>query len=459
MTAEILAVDIELLNGTYDAQRERYHGELTSTDAMEWPPSPARLVAALVAVAYHSGRTDLLGILDGLCSLEPPVIYASKAVGASQPKRYVARTHKERPARDTQTYLTKVAGFRSSEGWLVDRVLHAEAFRAVPDNSMVRFLWTGNDVGSAKTKADLGFLCSRLGYLGRPSGQVGAWVPDMDGVGPPDELYRWEPFTSAGPSPSELAVPYPGFLAAIEKNRSAGVPFPVSASYRERRRYRTTQTEGLVHSPWRTHQWVIRGRRLNPAMTVPFAHAVRAQSLALCDSLPPQVTGHGANGVPHVGWWPVITDTTQRLIVAVPDSLACPPVPEQVRFDGSSLDLSPAVLDLMWTDQSSSIWVSLTPVPLVGSSDTRRRKNLNKQLHQAGLPSARSVSFSRSPLARGSLPASSYRLSRVGESPRAPGAHVLMVFDEPVKGLFAIGDLRYFGSGLMVPLSDTEGHP
>jgi hypothetical protein len=31
-----------------------------------------------------------------------------------------------------------------------------------------------------------------------------------------------------------------------------------------------------------------------------------------------------------------------------------------------------------------------------------------------------------------------------------------MRFDEPVKGLFAVGDLRYFGSGLMVPIDDIE---
>lgn len=453
MSGDALDVGIELLAGTYDAQRARDHDNLTAALAMEWPPSPARLVAALVAVAYRSGRTDLLDALDRLCSFDPPIIYASKAAAASFPDRYASRTHKERWG-GYEKYLKEVSRSRSPEGWHVDRWRHVESFCAVPDNRRVRFVWHHPDVGPVRPALD--FLCSRLSYLGRPSSQVAAWVSETDADVALDGVYRWKPCAASGKHPSELAVPYSGFLAAIEQNRLARVPFPVSASYKERRRYRMEHSDDPVRSPWCTHEWVIRGRRLQPGDTVPFAQAVRSQSLALCGTLPPSVTGHGADGVPHVGWWPVITATSQRLVVGVPGPLACPPIPGSVDFNGSELSLSRAAIPLVWSDQTSRTWASVTAIPLIGSSDARRQKNLDKQLRQAGLPSAREMFFSRSPVVRGSLPAASYRLSRTGERPRAPGAHVLMRFDEPVKGLFAVGDLRYFGSGLMVPIDDIE---
>lgn len=455
MTAGSLTVEVELLDGTYEAQRARSRAQPVEPEtAGEWPPSPARLTAALVATAYRCGKPGMLEQIAELCKLDPPIVFASRAVFGAQPRRYPTRTLKREV---TSSFLKTVAkNPRSPEGWAPDRETQSESFRAIPEHPTVRFVWEGPL--ETKTRESLDFLCSRIGYLGRPSGQVAVRIVEGEPE-PVDGTLRWEPFPYSGTTrvASDLAVPYPGFLEAMEASRKSGIPFPVQAAYREIRRYRASGSDGTVQSPWRTHEWIVRGGRLNPRHTVRFADTIRSQALSISGKLDPQVSGHGADGMPHVGWWPVVNDKTQRLIVAVPDGLVCPNIPEQVNFDGMNLTLTPTPFGLVWETRPSRVWASLTPLPKTWSSEARLYRTVKRQLDQAGLPTLAAIEVSKSPIAPGSLPATAYRLGRKGNEDRTPpGVHTLMVFDQPIEGLFAVGDLRHFGSGLMVPLEEVS---
>ena len=475
----MLVFDVELLHGTYRADPDGSAPTGRQTRG-EWPPSPARLFAALTAA---DGTRDQCRGTTGdelrlLAAAGPPVIQADP-VSHHQvlQERYVAGQKRETSGKKEPGKTRKKA--QHQEYVARKGVLVRPGVRVAPRSPSVRFSYN-LDVGAEHLTA-LEYRAARVGYLGcadspvRVSvavvpdldvGHIGvhSWVPDPDGeeivnVHAEGEVERWEAAFDAW---SEHGA-----------TRSQTRRYQPRASYRHPYDPIPNPDQGSVRA-WVRFRRPVAGRR---AAVV--AQGLKRAVLAQYGGDPPawlhgHVEGDGEYQLarflvlPNVGhshsdgkihgaavWVPGgVDETDARNLVNSVYSIEYLSLADgkTITVDGSRRGW--ATNPRRWRGPAYR-WV--TALPAV--SDHHQRIDsvaVARWCEQAGLPQPIQYRISRKPLLPGGVDLHPTETRRPGHSQTRPYAHVGLIFEEPVVGPVVIGAARSYGLGLCAPCDPEE---
>ena len=467
-----VSVSVELLTGSYDA------GDPSDTAAGEWPPHPARLYCALVAVARGDAERSALA---WLAEQAPPVVHvAAQHVGQAR-TGYVV-TNRLQESGGSQFHPGRTNGLRVRA-------------RTIPAAPRVRFCWESADAPDRVVEA-LDAAARRVPYLGRSTGialvAATAKVLEAGAAEPQDgSMVVFEPCL-LDDAEVTLRVPYPGYLADLDALYDAGRPAYEASSLRGYRR--RVPTADIQPQPARSvYEDVVVFRlaglraegRLAPLFTAALRRAVLGRA---GDDAPGVLHGHGVDGRPHVGFL-ALPDVGQPhaagrllgLAVAVPE---LPPherkaivaavlglrrpgdegvpgsVMLQVRGVGEvELAYEPGLVRPWGATRErwrrgSRRWVSATPVVL-DRYPKRRDDEIAEVLRSCrtvGLPDPVDIDVSAEPLMPGGV-----RMRPLDLPAKLRGRlfrHVSLTFDRPVPGPMLLGAGRYLGVGLLAPVSD-----
>ena len=468
----MLAISVELLQGTFRADPDgtANTGSLTRG---EWPPAPARLLAALVAA---DGTQDRCRVTDGselgwFEQLPPPVIHAHAQPWHQvlQP-RYVVFQRGNATQSTHQEYVART-GMQVRPG-----------VRVSPRYAEVVYSWdTEVPPGMA---AALRRRAARVGYLGAADSPVRMRVATST-PHPPMAQEVFVPDTSGD---VEISVPEAGDVRILDAiydqwvERGASVARTQFPALRHQVLYRSPlavvpEDNGSITASLILER-AVSGRRLTP-LTALFKEAVLSQHQMIHGEPPAVLHGHGFNGngydlarflaLPDVGysrsrgrihglalWLPPRCDSVTRrrtrdAIFAVR------------RLTGRGLDVSltprsdelrPRAADpARWT-RASRCWVTAFPA----LHERRGRLELaevSRWCEHAGLPAPERFRSARSPLVRGAVDLAPVEVNRPGR-PGLPYSHIKLWFAEPVIGPVVIGAGRQRGLGLCVPV-DADG--
>lgn len=463
------AVELRFVHGAFEA---------TSFDdpgAAEWPPHPARLFAAFVAVA----DTDVdLETLRWLEALAPPSVAVPPVSIPSRPRRQFVVTNVAEKQRAYFEHLGRAA--RGQRCWP----------RAFVGDRVVRFVWDA-DPGVHHDRLDR--LCQRIPYLGRSSSPVVARV-----VAPAPGASDTMPVAASASAhevlrPDEhggldVSVPYPGYLDALRSVFDAGeLPWTAPRQWRSYSAAGTTRRRHPAvpsrHRPLIVFR-VARGAHPPATATVRYATALRAALVRTLDPGPASLHGHGDRqsgydqvsvlALPYVGLrdvesWAHADGHLVGFALAIPrrvpddeyrqilrgalavDELYGPDLPK-VGLDRS---VDPGIATLRpsrWT-AASTRWVSALPVVLdrTPRGDGAVEDIVRRACRWAGLPDPATVEVSRTPLLVGTPPFRPNQLVRRRGDRVLPHVYVAVEFDTPVEGPVVLGNLRHLGLGLCLP--------
>jgi CRISPR-associated protein Csb2 len=489
----MLVIDVELLDGTIRASgTDDLAGTGWSTNG-EWPPSPARLLSALVA-ADGTGSRCRVSTGRGLALLEsspPPTIVCSGPEEITHNvivPRFVVRderlksTMHDYPARKGEEVRPGV--------------------RMCPRSPLLSYVWPEVEPDQDEI-ADLEVRAARVPYFGCADSPARVCVRTAGVVGED----AWEPLTPAEQRHSRrdvvLPVPYEGFVADLDAQYaqfSAGAFVRRAWITGDTRTYRHTSTVMAPSAPspttslwYRMANGAVSGRHV-----LPLAEALRSTAMSRYDDvvrngdgrLPPVLTGHGFSpGEKH----------DQVLFIALPDAgyrysdgrihgmAIVVPVQEQAlhrdlrRALGTALALNLpggrhvelasyggegerpakgpggarppfAAAPRRW-EQAARRFVSVTPVV----QERFRRggptlADVGRWCEHAGLPAPVDARWSRHPLTGGAADLRPGEVHRNGR-PQRPYLHVELRFDVDVQGPVVIGSGRSWGLGLLAPVT------
>ena len=468
----MLAISVEFLHGTFrgDPDGTAITGELTIG---EWPPSPARLFAALVAA---DGTRQASRVTDGhelvwLERLPPPAIHAeSEPCHQKLWSRFVAK-HVAHGTPAKKTHHEYVA----REG-----ALHRPGVRVAPRNPLVVYRWNV-EPPDEETLESLGRRAARVGYLGASDSPARVRIAT--------EL----PFDAVGdvfvPDPGgdiHIRVPRPGDVDVLDrmydawKERGASVTrsqFPALlhwAMYRSPGGHDVTDRGEVV--AWLRLHPAVSGRRIS-AVTALFKDAVLSRHQRMHGEPPAILHGHGFASpgydlarylaLPDAGyprsrgrihglalWLPPGSDRVQRqrareAAVAI-DALVGRGVETSVEPRGDE-ERPWAANPRRWRGPSPT-WVTAFPVVherrgVPGLSEAAR------WCRHAGLPDPVAFRSLRTPLLPGAVDLAPEEVNRPGR-PALPYSHAEFRFAEPIAGPVVIGAGRQRGLGLCVPVDD-----
>ena len=476
----MIVIEVELLAGTIRIGSPDDTALSGGGDEGEWPPSPARLFAALVA-GGGSGERCLVGDASELIALEqapPPRIVAddrSLVLGALQRERYVVVD--ERVVGSVHDYPARVA------------TLVRPATRLSPRTPSITYIWDEIDLAPLHLEA-LRSRAARVGYLGCADSPVRVRIRtsprDIPGA------REWRP---AETGTALIPVPFAGLLDVLDDafdRFQSGEPVRRSWLRSERARYeepggRARGKQALPSSLWLRFDDPVPGRH---ALLV--AETLKAALLELYDrhvsggsGAPPVLHGHGFGeraGYDHACFvaladcgHPHARGRLYGAAVLLPTSTP-PGVVEGVRSalfalrtlvlpGGRAIAVRPsdgeerplAANPKRWS-RPSRRWASVTPVV----QERRRRggpdlEEVARWCVHAGLPEPVAFTTSPVPLLEGAL---SLRADEVFHSSasRRPYCHLEVVFAEPVTGPVVLGRMRHLGIGLMAPVRRGEVH-
>ncbi len=464
----MLAVSVELLHGTFrgDPDGAANTGRLIRG---EWPPSPARLFAALVAA---DGTGERCRVTDGtelewLERLPPPDIHAHTEPWHQvlQP-RYVVQ-HRGTASKSThQEYVGRTGA------------LIRPGVRVTPRHPRVVYLW--NTSPPEPTLSALHRRASRIGYLGTADSPVRVRV--MSGV--PEPPANAEAFLPDPDGDLTINVAAPGDLRILDRmyeawcEHGADIGRAHYPALRHQAPYRSSSSAAPGETPavvaWLRLDPAISGRRVS-AVTELFKAAVLSKHQEIHGEPPAVLHGHGFDGkgyeiarylaLPDVGfrrsrgrihglalWLPPGSDPVERersrdAALAVR------------RLAGRSVDTTVSADDgearpwaanpKRWT-ASSQGWATAFPVlhERRGSLDL---VEVSRWCRHAGLPAPVAFRALRGPLVPGAVDLAPVEVNRPGQ-PGLPYSHVELRFAEPVRGPVVIGAGRQRGFGLCVPV-------
>ena len=464
----MLAISVELLHGTFrgDPDGTANTGHLSRG---EWPPSPARLFAALVAA---DGTRQVCRVTDGaelewFERLPAPVIHVdAKPCHQRLEPRYVVR-HADHASKSThQEYVGRTGA------------IHRAGVRVAPRNPFIVYQW--NVQSPTATLDALRRRAARVGYLGAsdspvrlrvvttrvPASAAGndTFIPDESGdtvinVAESGDLQildrMYDAWCVRGASVSRLQFPA---LRHGNKYRAPGSAPP--------------EDRGEVVA-WLRLGRAVAGRRISTVAAL-FKDAVLSQHQQIHGEPPSVLHGHGfsRNGydtarylaLPDVGYeWS--RGRIHGLALWMPPG--CDAVVRQKARDaafairqltGRGVDLSVAprddeprplaALPDRWLHPSQG-WVTAFP-----AIHERRRTldlaELSRWCRHAGLPEPIGFRSARTPLATGALDLAPVEVNRPGR-PALPYSHVELRFAQAVPGPVVIGSGRQRGFGLCVP--------
>ncbi|MEV5694274.1 type I-G CRISPR-associated protein Csb2 [Micromonospora globbae] len=453
---------VRLREGHYDAASD-------DPASPEWPPHPARLFCALVASMQSDGERDALRWLE---AAPLPQVWAAADVATARRSGYVVLN--ATGGRGSQMWPGRGSGLRQRSSALPGCDTFAVMWQAEPDDA---------------TLASLVRLAARVPYVGRSTSSAEVTVVAGSVPFRPEWVrYVPVPVGSAGSSP--LRVPFAGYLQELEDVYEAGLPaWQVSArsvAYAPQSEMADEPTSpDTVDGPYGDllvwglrHPTVpIRG---DDVLTV--TDGLRRAVLArVADPLPAEVSGHGADGRPHVAYLGLV-DVGHRhadghllgVGIAVPRQMSAPdrrallrgvlgadaadPLSTLRSRRGRRLELQyPAIprhgLDPQrWSAPGGArTWVSVTPLMLDRYPNRRLdvAEVIAGSLQTAGYPMPEKVEALAAPTMPGVI-----RMPRQGTVPgwaRKPLLHCRVSFPQPVRGPVIAGALRYLGCGLFVP--------
>lgn len=197
------------------------------------------------------------------------------------------------------------------------------------------------------------------------------------------------------------------------------------------------------------------------------------------DPLPPEVSGHGANGRPHLACVPLLDvggrrsrgDAVGAAVVFPRDSGQWADSVRSALLGGSrplSIPVGAVRMDLVPVDGADHLpqahqehwagpaqsWVSVTPMVHDRFSKRGNEKDeIARCCTRLGLPEPSAVEVSRDRLVRGAPKLRPHDLPRTD---KRPCTHVRIDFPVPVQGPLLLGAQRHVGMGLCVPDPSAE---
>lgn len=467
----MLAIAVEFLHGTFrgDPDGTAITGRLRRG---EWPPSPARLFAALVAA---DGTQDRCRVTDGselewLEQLPPPRIQAGVRCH-HQPleTRFVVEHSGSAVKSSHQEYVGRV-GTPTRPG-----------VRVALSDPRVVYLWDEVAQPDDALLDALRLRAARVGFLGTsdsparlsvhtqpPPSACEAFVPDEDGdaairvtrAGDLKILDRlFDAWSVRGASVARIQFPA---LKHESRYRSPGSPAPVD--------------RGEVVA-WLQLGVPVSGRRITTLVGL-FKAAVLSQHERIHGEPHQILHGHGFRGkgyeiarylaLPNVGY-PRSDGRVHGLALWLPPGTD--PVLRQKardaafavrRLTGQGLDVRVerreeetarplATNPVRWLEASRT-WATASPA----IHERRRRVDLpevTRWCRHAGLPDPETFRSTRTPLVPGALDLAPVEVNRPGKA-ALPYSHVEIRFAEPVSGPVVIGSGRQRGFGLCVQVDD-----
>ena len=470
----MLAISVELLHGTFrgDPDGTANTGHLTRG---EWPPSPARLFAALVAA---DGTRDRCRVTDGaelawFERLPPPVIHAH-ARPCHQPlePRYVVRHKGSADKGSHQEYVGRIG------------VLNRAGARVAPRDPRVVYAW---DVESPPREVldALRLRAARVGYLGASDSPVRVRVATR--LSPTDASS--DIFTPDRRGGLVIDTPVPGRLQVLDRMydewcaRGASVSRLQFPALQQGQPYRSPGSAEPVDRgevvAWLRLGAAVSGRRLS-AVTALFKEAVLSRHQSIHGEPPAILHGHGFNGsgyevarylaLPDVGyrwsrgrihglglWMPPDCDLLAR-------QRARDAAFAIRRLTGRGVDVSVAPREDearplathpdRWLRRSRG-WVTAFPA-IHERRGTLDLVEVARWCRHAGLSEPMAFRSARTPLVAGAVDLAPVEVNRPGR-PARPYSHVELRFAEAVPGPVVIGSGRQRGFGLCVPVDDVGG--
>jgi CRISPR-associated protein Csb2 len=460
-----LSLTVRLRDGRYDAGGSR-PGEA------EWPPHPARVFCALAASAQDPGDWDALRWLEsaGL----PQVLAEASAVTTSS--RTFVVTNRTEQTGGSQFWPGRTNQMRSRSS-------------AVPGTDRFAIVWP-EAVPAPGILARLEQMARRVPYVGRVTSQaevsVVAAVPD------PDQAWEtWVPASIGSPGAVDLRVPYGGYTERLGEAFADGARAWEVARSAPYTAASTTASEAAASEEVHSTAWddlVIWGfergtARINGDQVVHIASMLRRAVLSVLGStqvpVPSQVSGHGADDLPHAAFLG-LPDAGHRhadghllgVALAVPGNLPADQWRHLMRtvispaFDSFTpwrarsigLEYRPKRQQGLhpehWTGSADGerSWVTVTPIATDGMPRKGRtyEELVCRSFRNRGYPELTDVEVSPAPLTSGAV----WR-PRAGTLPpgrdRWPLVHAKVTFERPVRGPVLAGALRGLGLGLMLP--------
>ena len=468
----MLAIWVEFLHGTFrgDPDGTANTGSLTLG---EWPPSPFRLFAALVAADGTRDRCKVTSgaELEWFERLPPPAIRADTEPWHQflQP-RYVVRHEGKAVQKTHQEYLGR-------EGALV-----RPGIRVTPRQPWVVYVW--DTTPPPHTLQALRLRAARVGYLGAADSPVRVRVMTGEPAPIPGEQLL-EPSADGG-GDVVINVPAAGDVQRLDRlydawtDRGAAVSRAQFPALRHGVSYRTPRSEnqgdrGEVVA-WLRLNAAVTGRRVT-AVTGLFKQAVLCRYQEIHGSPPAVLHGHGFGeegyelarflALPDAGfrrsrgrihglalWMPPGSGVSDRLR-ARDAALAV----KQLVGEGVEVSVAPrldeaspiAANPARWCRRACR-WITVFPAihERYGKLDQRE---VARWCRNAGLPEPVSFRSARGPLVHGAVDLAPAEVHRPGR-PGRPYSHVEVRFAEPVRGPVVIGAGRQRGFGLCVPGTD-----
>jgi len=467
----------------------RYHGNpwnrAVNEGATEWPPSPWRILRALVSTWYSRWPDLPAATLDGVLeALSAPPSYLTPHTEPGHTRHYMPNLEYKRGLSDGKKKRPKL-----EENDASGKELTLDPFLSVDPEAELRVRWDA-DLGTLQRQA-LAKLVELVPYLGRSESLCEARLVDEDPV--PDE--RWW-------------VPGPG------ETRLLTVTSPVSRKVLEATTTEIRKQRRLVPpgTTWTTYTSPVAE---TPAPTaVPQERQVTAVRFAVTGPVPIQAT-HGVlladrahklatkkfeGSVPdprrkeimgtkgaatdhlHAHWIPLPDSgergaTVQHLVVWVPNGLTTSEVQALLGLGAVSGHLgsykvsglpdvkllfqAAGTIDQVASElcRTSQTWRSRTPYLPVRHQkrnqaiDDYIQADIATELRYREKPTADATRMTPGPVLtdRWSLDFRRYRIQEDLARAR-PGARLLLRFDEPVAGPLLLGQLSHFGFGIFEPL-------
>jgi CRISPR-associated protein Csb2 len=453
-------IDVEFLRGLFDA------GSSEERSGWEWPPSPARLFCALVAVAETNQHFDALRWLE---AQRPPDIAASSE-------------HRVALRREGYVPLNQIEGGSAYGRFAARKAGALQQWRHVsPKVPLVRYRW------SATPTEDVWFALDQLvdavPYLGRSTSAVSALIATGETRPNDDALATYVP---GGLGDTRLvSLPRAGFVDELREAFDVGV-----SAHEVSRRHMAYGTDEPVGPP--PHRSVYSSdftvlpfadrKRIGAAHSMVASNAIRKALESQLDGGPVVLRGARSGedrptrqvlilALPDVGHQHA-SGLVAGVAVALPDSIeagdrraifeALARVEDNgvtagklglLRFDDRPSELR-SLSSTYWT-RPTRRWVSATPMTADRFVDLRKESEVVAEVRRAcshaELPQPSEIEVSLFPLADGAPSIrANLRVRRRGDV-ALPSLHARLVFDELVAGPVVLGNLRRYGLGLFAP--------
>ena len=466
----MLAISVEFLHGTFrgDPDGTAVTGELTRG---EWPPSPARLFAALVAA---DGTRQASRVTDGheltyLERLPAPAIHAQPGPWHQVLQSRFVVAQRGGPAKATH-----------HEYFAREGTLHRPGARVCPRNPLVVYRWNV-EPPDARTLDALARRAARVGYLGASDSPVRVRVVTEMPNGAVSEVFVPDP-----EGDTHIRIPRPGDVGVLDRmydawqERGASVTRSQFPALLHRETYRSPGDHGPTDRgevvAWLRLRPAVSGRRIS-GVTALFKAAVLDRHQRMHGQPPAVLHGHGfahsgydlarylalsdtgysrSRGRIHglALWLPPASDRVQRrkardAAVAI-DALVGRGIEASVEPRGDE-ERPLAANPRRWRGPSR-VWVTAFPA-IHERRGVSGLAEATRWCRHASLPDPVAFRACRTPLLPGAVDLAPVEVNRPGR-PALPYSHAELRFAEPISGPIVVGAGRQRGFGLCVPVDD-----